>query len=305
MLINGITQYSYSKNEYLKKAVGYKDNLYPRSPIEIKSSPTFGCSGLFKHKLITFFRLNPINHFNKFNIEEYNTLSLREKLELRKRYDKNIKRLYPRFYTSCEKLHDYCATHIKDVLNERYGKNNYVVIVVGRSLSSIGKVLGYKIGEDKVINIPLSNAWKYQNLEILKEETKPINIELFQNYLKENHLSKNDIETSGKQYVFVDYSCSGNSMKGVKSLFSQLWGEKDNMHFYDPTNDIVDTSIKDNLRKHMCFCEFKNFSTVNRGLNLPQIPYSQRVLSEAPNRIKLIWFKLLDNEMTKNIDIKI
>lgn len=91
-----------------------------------------------------------LGKLQEINKAEYESLTEVEKASLRKRLeelkDTNIKK----HYKEEVKLHHFAAEAIKTVFDKEYGEGNYVVITVGRSLSSIGKMLAMKIGEENV-----------------------------------------------------------------------------------------------------------------------------------------------------------
>ena len=208
--------------------------------------------------------------------------------------------------------HDIIAIGIKDTLNDKFGIGNYIVIPIGRSVSSICKCLGYKIGEDRIKPLPMSSAGRFVDLENCKE-----NFKLLTQYLKSIGLSKKDIKTSNKQYVFIDYCNSGRSLQGVKTLFesNKVWGHQDNVHFEDIikllsrrkrkllTYDGMSPKkfLKD-LEEEFFVSKYKRYALVK---DCPRFHYLKEAALQPEDynyEQQVFYWKLLDNEMKKYIN---
>ena len=217
-------------------------------------------------------------------------------------YDKN--------FNKAQHYHEIITTGIKDKLNDRFGEGNYVVIPIGRSLSSVGKCLGYKIGEENVKQLPMSSAGRFMYLEDCKED-----FSLFNKYINSIGLSKEDVKKLGKHYVFIDFVNSGRSLKGARHLFEsdKVWGEHfDNVHFENvlkllpevPTELVKedlffgDTFAKD-FKSMLMNGQFKKYSAVK---DCPRFTYLEDAVIEPENydtdRMVFYW-KFLDGELGK------
>ncbi len=266
--------------------------------------------------------LNPFSKLENFSIEEYNNLSSSTISRLRKQY-KLLSYDDPYFYDSIADIHSYAAGAMQTVFDSRFGKGNYVVVPIGRSLSSFCKVLGYKIGENNVVNIPMSDAkrfsfspvaYKYaENIENIKSWE---NIKRLTEYLEKNNLSRKTIETSGKNYILTDYCVSGLSLEGAEWLFKSdlVWGNKkrniftvdflkllNSVTFNQEAFDTLKSCHINKVIDNMLFeSEYKKFAFVGQADYLYSIPKSspQKIMSNASKSTKLVWFHLLDNEMT-------
>ena len=212
MKISPVTNYNY-KQSRLENRPEYA--LSDRTNLNI-SQENIAFTGVFgKDLLLNILGRNPLKKLNEFSISEYNQLSKADIKNLRGQY-KNLAAANPSFYESLGDIHDFAATAIQVVFDKRFGKDNYTVIPIGRSLSSIGKVLGYKIGEENVVNIPMSDAKRFvsdsfssQYKEIIENIKCNEGIEEFLEYLGKKHLCRQDIENGGKNYVLMDYCSSG------------------------------------------------------------------------------------------------
>ena len=197
------------------------------------------------------------------------------------------------------------AEQIKKVLNDKLGIGNYIVIPIGRSLSSIGKCLGYKIGEDNVKSLPMSRGWRFLNLEKCKED-----FDAFSKYLDSVGLSKEEVEKSNKHYVFIDYCCSGDSLRGVKNLFeSKICGHRDNVQFknlfdflpkeLDYKIDKFGTTFFEDLEDRLKYGAFKKYSQVKECIFLADTEKKVIKPEEYDLQTQVFYFKLLENEMRK------
>ena len=186
---------------------------------------------------------------------------------------------------------------------------------IGRSISSIGKVLGYKIGEQNVKSVPMSTSHRfcYSDLnKILTYKDKysqlneyigySDNPEVLNKYLKSIGLSKEEIEKSKKHYIISDYAFSGASLAGTKRLFESdfVLGKHPNVHYIN-VSDLIPKDNKAYPKLYLQLYEsmFKKFSFVNQSHYLNETARSIRDTQKAPLLTRLFWFKLLDNEMIK------
>ena len=256
--------------------------------------------------------INPINKFKNFSMDEYNKLSNSEKNYLRRMSSNRIQNNTNEFIN----IHESAASLTKQVLDKKYGEGNYVVISIGRSLSSISKTLSYQIGEDNVKQIPLSNAGRFQQ-KLNFDNNDDIN--KFKEYLDSIGLSKNEIETSGKNYLIMDYCESGKSLNGAYNLLTSddVWGKQSNVNtqdfvklFYDideevfRKNNIPDKYyFLDDLEIIFLQCLTKKFATISRCGSLSDTINSRIQPKNMDKEQKYFWFKIMDDISTKKENI--
>jgi hypothetical protein len=202
------------------------------------------------------------------------------------------------------RLHDIAASRIKEELDYNFGEGNYVVISIGRSLSSICKCLGYKIGEENVIQLPMSDAGRFIPYRVAKLKEGGINA--LKDYLDSKGMSKEAVETSGKKYIFTDFRAKGDSMRGAKTLFKsdRMFGNSDNilfMHQYEilPHFDSVESEIIDKVAN----LKFKDLSVVTYCDNLFRTAKSVENPEDYDILLKSFYFRFLDNEMKKTQEL--
>lgn len=199
------------------------------------------------------------------------------------------------------KLHDIAANRIKEELDYNFGEGNYVVISIGRSLSSIFKCLGYKIGEENVIQLPMSEAGRFTPYKVAKLKQEAI--DALTDYLASKGMSGEAVETSGKKYIFADFRATGDSMRGAKTLFKsdRVFGNSDNVQFMHqheifPHFDSVEREIIDKVAN----LKFKDLSVVNRCENLFSTAKAVEKPEEYDILLKSFYFKFIDKEMSKS-----
>lgn len=287
------------------------NNNYPKRPLNVseyclnniqkqnaKDVSFTGISPVSIDKLFSKF-YDPLKKIPEYSVEEYKTLSNRELSVLRKRYKHLTESLRGGFYKNVEYVHDKSVQMIKDGLDSKYGEGQYRVVIVGRSMSSIGKVLGYKIGEENVINIPMSKCQRYMNPGYIDLKEKDGEIEYFKTFLKTKGLSKENFDKSDKKLILMDYCCTGDSLKGVTTLFKSIYEDSEKIIPENPINFISDKKLQSSLSRIFLSCIFKKFSFVNRAVYLSDIQKSVVDTSKSDYESRLMWFKLLDNHMTQ------
>lgn len=284
-----------------------------------------------KDLLIKYFRANPINIFEKFSQKEYEKLSLTQRNRLRYEY-RILSEINPSYFGEVAEMHEFAANSLKTVFDNRFGENNYIVVPIGRSVSSVGKVLGLKIGEENVINVPLSDARRFfsedpitwQYAKFLENVKKEQGFDTFLKFLESVHLSKKDIETSGKNYILLDYCSSGDSLKGAERLFKSdlVWGNsKRNIYAVDFINAIsrvknvnsknindclgtFENAIVNKFSHYLLVSKFKNISVVGKAHyfkdTLGALP--ENTIKNANKESKLVLFNLLDKTLSKSKD---
>lgn len=248
--------------------------------------------GQINNDTVDFSFSKGLNKLKDYSIQEYDTLTNNELESLRKEYNKYNTRTKSQII----ELHEKAAENLKSNLDEIYGENKYTIITIGRSLSSIGKVLGYKIGEDNVINIPMSNANQYSLTDYVEELKDTGAIDKFREFLETKGLTKEKIENSDKKYIIMDYCVSGNSLDGAAELLKRedLLGqslEKANVR------ECLDKKLYKTIKSHFFLNNFKDYSFVNKAYYLEDIPNAYIDTQNADIETRLGWFALLDNAM--------
>ncbi len=304
--------YSIYKNQpELKNRTQYS-RIAPQSYVTQSPSyvhPSFG-SNILTKLFPSCCSTNVLLKDFEFTAQAYNKLPQKVIKTLRQRYLDGIKDIYDKeFYNSLEFSHEIAANSIRAVCEESFGKDNYKIITIGRSLSSIGRYLGYRIGEKNVVNIPMSEACRFNSDKYIRNQKKENFIE-FRKFLENSGLKKEELE-QGKHYVVMDYCASGASLKGAHNLLSshKIWGEQKNLHagnIEDILNAVVFDDIAAELASNILLVDlhksqFKMLSFVDKCLSLKKTNEAIINKNTVAEDIKLIWFKLLDNAVTGKI----
>lgn len=296
MIVSSISNICVTNN-YDQQTNVCRFNLNEPKRMNSNDVPFTGMSRLILDKFVYKF-YDPLRKFSKYSIEEYNSLSERDLSILRQRYNYLTESYRGGFYKNVEIIHDKSSEMIKASLDSKYGEGQYKVVTVGRSMSSIGKVLGYKIGEENVINIPMSSCQRYANpmyLEGLCQDNKKL--EPLKTFLESVGLGKEAVINSDKKLVLMDYCCTGDSLCGTKMLFDNLYDGAENIVTENPLKLINDIELKRSLSRIFVSSSYKPYSFVNKARLLSEIPTSFVDTKMSKEEVKLVWFKLLDNEM--------
>lgn len=275
-------------------------NQYKNSKDVSKQHQAFKTGLSFKSQI-------PFSKLKYFTVREYEQLSVNEISVI----NKMINKIYGSSFDALLKYHDVAAEGIKQALDYIVGAGKYVFIPVGRSVSSIGKCLGFKIGEKNVKPLPMSQASRFLTMENCNEDFGAL-----LKYLEAIGLSKKEIETSGKMYIFSDYCRTGKSLSGAENLFKseKILGEQENIAFTNVLHFLPNIQPGD-VRKDMSFISnltfrdkledmfsdgsLKPYSLVNSCFNLNDTQNAVIRPENYTDRAKSFWFKLLDNEMQK------
>jgi len=284
----------------LISGIGYNNNIYSNSGKARGISANASVS--FQHRppvdvTATMYR-RAMGKFRNFTVKEYKKLSDAELKFLREEYDM-VANFYCQDVQNIGKIHDFASEGIKNHLNNAYGEGKYKVIIIGRSLSSIGKVLGYKIGDKNVINLPMSNVRRYYHSEkCMKDfEDNGYTVALRKLLLKFG-LDKKKIETSDTQYVIMDYCSTGDSLRGAKALLTRddVLGQK-NITTLDVKECVSDKENSKLLEHALAYCHFKRYAFVDSCNDYTEMSNKVIKPSKEEKLVKLTWFRLLDDYM--------
>lgn len=186
-----------------------------------------------------------LNSLGEMTFENYKKSSFIKKALIRKLTPKRIKELAKINCDLAEK------TILK--LNNLYGEGNYSIIMLGRSLATIGETIK-EMGIDVKI-IPLSG---------LRANHEVKNIEVYKSFLDSIGLTKEALRSNPhKKYVLMDYVYEGISIKkGKKFLENEaLLGKNENL----VANAINEVGIIDNnLYKLFTHDRFKIVSPIGK-----------------------------------------
>lgn len=285
-----------NKNKISRQPVNYNLTSFKGQSVLPTDTIEFSAENIYK---------NALSKLNKITKKEYQSLTPKEKEILRTK-------IQTKRFSKAVKLHDFAANNIIDFMDKKYGKNNYVIISIGRSLSSICKMLELKIGKENVKNIPMSDMGRFystDNLSSIEKFSKLKGFDSFKKYLKSIGLTKEIVENSDKNYILVDYTCSGRSLSAAYSILTSdflLGNTQENIHRIPihrilPPNNSQSALLDDILYTH----GYKDFSFVKKtNLDFTNIEEAADYQKRNKNnkqieKIKLFGFALLDKEFSK------
>ena len=175
--------------------------------------------------------------------------------------------LVPKDVKEKAKFHCYLADKMKLYFDFNYGRGNYTVISIGRSLASVVETLGKKRRD--VVCLPLSGL----SYEL---PTKIKNIDVYREFLKSKGLTKEIIAANpDRHYVLVDNSISGRTLRNAKTFLSRedLLGNPDRLEIRSAEEIYGDKYNKLSMTYLFASDEFQEFSPVG-CLHLQDLKYT-------------------------------
>lgn len=237
---------------------------------------------------------NPLRNFSEFSLKEYSTLTPRQIKVLRSRFNHLADSAY--FYKNAEIIHDKVSDSIISNLDNKFGTGKYDVIILGRSLSSVGKVMGYKLGEERVVNIPISHAGKYIEDKNCDDKT----IHSFNKLLSKFGVKRENFSDHDRKLIVMDFCCSGESLKAGTNLVKKALNLDDNVVPVNPYILLENSKLKSGYYVSLLESAYKQFSFVKKSNSISDSPNAFRDVKKADYETKLVWFKLLDNAVNKS-----
>jgi hypothetical protein len=154
------------------------------------------------------------------------------------------------------------AEKIKSALDNKFGKNKYVLISIGRSMSSIAeavKLLGADVRE-----IPMSGLRRKEpDIESLSQT----GINNLQQYLTSIGLTKKELsKNKRKKYVLVDYTYYGRSLNRTKNLLQNdiFLGNQKNLISMPAVELLNEDYHASGFESLFQYCRFKYFANVGK-----------------------------------------
>lgn len=180
--------------------------------------------------------------------------------ELPKDVRKFLSEVSPARLKELAKMNCFAADKIKTELDKKYGKGKYVIISLGRSLSSICELIK-QLGVD-VIHLPLSDLRRndfshVQEYSIIK----------FKKFLETAGLTKEKLKkNSDKKYILMDYTYYGRSLDKTYEFLkrSDMLGDSHNFIKLPVCKVLGEDYIKKGYEKLFQFSRFKYFAMVGK-----------------------------------------
>lgn len=233
-----------------------------------------------------------LNKIGKITYENVSRTNEKTRQFLREKSPARLKEL--------AKLNCYAADKIKRELDNKYGENNYVLIAVGRSISSIAELMGSMGADTKII--PMSGL-RRTNVKLIPAK----GLRKYKAFLNKIGLSKSKLEENkDKTYILMDYAYYGRSLENTKKILKRddMLGNADNL-ISVPISVILDEDYIDKGYQRLFeYNRFKNYSFVGK-LNINNLANvfkkcSPNKMQELKGNItqglrKLFWFNVFDS----------
>ena len=155
----------------------------------------------------------------KFTIDDYNSLS---------RLEKSILREASSTYFKDADENIQVGLKVKEKLDKYHGENGYVFVSIGTSPAPIARVLEFMGVETKYL--PITGLRPYYEDDKYKQFIGKF--ENYQKFLNEQGLSADRVKKSDKEFLFYDYTYSGQSLHVFKQMMKEYFGlNLPNVHF--------------------------------------------------------------------------
>lgn len=173
-----------------------------------------------------------------------------------------LSKILLRFYTpkrvkELAQMNCYAAEKVKGYFDSVYGKDNYTLISIGRSVASIAETMKHMGADVRVI--PLSGLGELLPIKIPDKA-------IYKEYLDKIGINKEVInKNKDRKYILMDYVCTGESLENAEYFI------KREILNSDPKNLIkvsVNQALGDEFNNKFAFLfslsRFKEFSPVGK-----------------------------------------
>ncbi len=153
----------------------------------------------------------------RFDVDDYKKLSEDDKKYFRTICKKNDS------LTEAAKWTVPIAIRLKKYLDKKYGKSDYVFGCIGTSPAMIAKALEF-MGE-KVKYLPVSNLKFISNesFDSFYDDVSDKRRESYKNFLISQGITDDIINSGSADYIFCDYTYSGDSLEIFKNLMREAF----------------------------------------------------------------------------------
>ncbi len=173
------------------------------------------------------------NSTKKFSIKNYGNLSEKELEALRNVCKKDI----DTSYVAEDNLNT--ALNLKTYLDEKYGKDKYVFVSIGRSPAGLARVLEFMGIETKYL--PISGLRDFTCVSAVMRRLN--GFDEYGDFLKDQGITNEEISDSDKSYLFYDFTHSGRTLEFFKNILTKRYKIKQhNMYFLSLNDDLIKAS---------------------------------------------------------------
>ena len=164
----------------------------------------------------------------------------------------------------------FVAKITKDMLDEKYGENNYVTVSIGTSPAGVCKALEL-MGND-VRYVPISDVRWHPDWYIedtLDKKAQPEYVK----FLKSAKLGLSDLKKDKRQYIFIDYTNSGKTLSKLERAAKRTGADEKQCHFLSLNRELRNyvnqrgtkkekERLEDYITKYLYLSEIGDFSGI-------------------------------------------
>lgn len=181
---------------------------------------------------------------SKFTIDSYDCLSEEENTLLREVADIDTK-------IAVNSSVDL-GLKFKSYLDEKYGEGKYVFVSIGTSPTGIARVMEFTGVETKYL--PATDLARVTSEQDIEEHRDKYSV--YKKFLKQQGLTKKDIDESGKKYLFYDYTFTGKSLTIFEILMQHEFGITSPNIEYRSLNGDLNLAASAGGNPHRDVCEY-------------------------------------------------
>ena len=213
-----------------------------------------------------------------------------------------LRQITPLRLKELAQMNCFAAEKVKTELDKKYGENNYVIISLGRSVSSICELMKF-FGVD-VKHLPMSGLRRTKFKDIQIDEHS---LNVFKEYLNFIGLTKNNLEKNKeKKYILIDYTHYGRSLDETFNFLRRddMLGPAENFIKLPVCNVLGDDYEQKGYEKLFRCSRFKDYAMVGKLCinRLYQVfkQFDEDIAFEYRGNItkglrKLFWFNVCDS----------
>lgn len=240
----------------------YCNNMYVRR-MNTQSKPQHGDEVSFG---INYSKLDGLTY------KKYKSLSFFDKLKFRLLTPLSIKR------DACANY--YAARNARRYLDNMFGRDSYTLIVIGRSMASVGETIGLLGRDVKLLPMSELSEGLPKNIE---------NVDVYRKFLNSIGLNKKVIEDNPEHhFIVVDYVSGGGSLKNAHKFLSRpdLLGHPERLEMFS-ANELQGKKVflSAGLEMLYLFNGLKKYSPV-RSLSLTEFDKTFERLQPNPKHKK-------------------
>ena len=187
---------------------------------------------------------------------------------------------------------------IKNFLEKKYGKDNYIFVSIGRSPVIIGRAMEFMGTETKYL--PISSLFKVKKEEI----NSYINHKPYLKYIDKIGINPENLNNGKRKAVFYDFTVTGHTLNAMKNFLKLYAGIPEHfMEFRSLNHDIIELSQEPFSKKADFIGKYFYDSKSAQYSHIPKLNYWQ--MDEIDSKMDRNKISLKTNFFNFNLLLKL